>query len=157
SLVGGLLVSGAHASRAAAPQCGTTVPCARTSMGMAYDVAHSNIVMFGGSQDIAGSQRLNDTWIYDSTGWHPQTSVSNWPCNRHSTRMAWDGTRVILFGGNGGSDCPNGPINLADTWFWTGSDWSQCTACTGPSKREGEGLAFDSLNTQVVLFGGTGT
>jgi hypothetical protein len=126
-------------------------------MGMAYDVSHSNIVMFGGSQDIAGTQRLNDTWIYDATGWHPQTAITQWPCTRHSTRMAWDGTRVILFGGNGGADCQNGPINLADTWFWTGTDWSPCTLCSGPSKREGEALAFDSLHTQVVLFGGTGT
>jgi hypothetical protein len=155
SMVGGLLVLIAPASHATAPQCGTTRPCARTSMGMAYDPGNNEIVLFGGSESVDGTQRLADTWTRDINGWHAE-SPAHWPCTRHSPRMVWDGTQIMMFGGNGGSDC-SVPGNQPDTWLWDGSDWTQCTCSTHPTKREGEGLAYDSLHDNVVLFGGTGS
>jgi hypothetical protein len=43
---------------------------------------------------------------------------------------------------------------VADTWEWDGLSWVQA-ASTGPIKRDGHGMAFDSLRGSVVLFGGT--
>jgi hypothetical protein len=44
----------------------------RVTVGMAYDAAHGEVVLFGG----AGEGVLNDTWIWDGTTWteqHPST------------------------------------------------------------------------------------
>jgi hypothetical protein len=59
-------------------------------------------------------------------------------------------SRVVLFGGRGGS----GP--LADTWEWDGAAWTQ-VADTGPSARSRHALAYDSARSRVVLFGGEDT
>ena len=56
---------------------------------------------------------------------------------------------VLLFGGgSGGGD-------LADTWMWTGTDWSQLTMTTSPLPRESQGLAFDGDTGQLLLFAGS--
>src|SRR5437870_2654737 len=66
----------------------------------------------------------------------------------------------MLFGGNGtGTDCDQ-QGNQEDTWLWNGTSWTKCDICltnTHPNRRQGEGLAHDSLHGNVVLFGGTGT
>jgi hypothetical protein len=54
--------------------------------------------------------------------------------------------KVVLFGGFNG-------MNLADTWLWDGSNWSQANPTTSPPARTGQATARDSSGN-VVLFGG---
>jgi uncharacterized protein (TIGR03437 family) len=113
---------------------------------MAYDAAHSQVVLFGGSF-------LNDTWVWDGSNWAqklPQTS----PPIRDAYAMAYDAAngQVVLFGG---SDTPHG-INLNDTWVWDGSNWTQKSPQTSPPARARHAMAYDSAHGQVVLFGGFG-
>ena len=53
---------------------------------------------------------------------------------------------IVLFGGTG----PGGV--MSDTWVWNGSSWSQ--APRGPGQRYGQGMAYDPVHQQVVMFGG---
>jgi hypothetical protein len=59
--------------------------------------------------------------------------------------MAYDGTNVVLFGGNDGS-------NQGDTWVWNGTVWSDVTSATSPTARQYHAMASDG--TSAVLFGG---
>jgi N-acetylneuraminic acid mutarotase len=54
---------------------------------------------------------------------------------------------MVLFGGSG-----NGNQDLADTWTYDGSSWTQNTA-TGPAARASHAMA--SQGTTVMLFGGS--
>jgi hypothetical protein len=90
-------------------------PSPRCCMGMAYDAARSEVVLFGG----AGR---NGTWTWDSTDWTKLTPEHS-PHQRCCMGMAYDAGRgqVVLFGG-----FPSlGPPDLADTWVWDGTDWTQ--------------------------------
>jgi hypothetical protein len=60
--------------------------------------------------------------------------------------LAWDGSRLILFGGYvGGADS-------AETWAWDGTDWTLLPG--GPPARESAMMTYDPVRHQVVLFGG---
>ena len=45
-----------------------TSPEGRERMGMAYDSAHQQIVVFGGTQDLDDCF-FGDTWIWDGVTW----------------------------------------------------------------------------------------
>ena len=64
-----------------------------------------------------------------------------------------DLNRGILFGG----DC-NDPEFIDDTWAFNcnTSDWEQFTLESKPEVRASPGLAYDSANHVIVLFGGQG-
>jgi hypothetical protein len=131
---------------------------ARCCVGMAYDSLHQNVVMFGGLDN--NNAVLGETWVWDGTSWSQRNPTAS-PCPRRSTRAAYDGIsqKVLVFGGVAGNGCPvQAGKTLADTWLWDGTNWTQClaTCSTHPGNREGEGLAYDSVRQQVVLFGGTG-
>jgi N-acetylneuraminic acid mutarotase len=66
--------------------------------------------------------------------------------------MATLGGEVILFGGAGGT---LGGTELADTWAWNGSTWTQKATAQSPVARD-SGVAV-SLGGKVVLFGGQDT
>jgi len=54
---------------------------------------------------------------------------------------------VILFGGNSQGE-------VADTWVWDGSTWTQQHPATSPPAREDASMAYDAATGNVVLFGG---
>ncbi len=124
-------------------------PLARGNAAMAYDSAHSQTVLFGGSDENGSG--LNDTWVWDGSNWtqeSPQTS----PPARNSHAMAYDSghDQVVLFGGYANFTLLN------DTWVWDGSNWTQKFPPTSPSARDSHAMAYDSGHDQVVLFGGEG-
>src|SRR6266571_7141541 len=141
-----------------ATQCGTTSPCARDAMGMAWDGSSAqNVVLFGGSDSADNS--LDDTWTWDGQGWHFVVPNSTSPCARHSMRMIYDGNgHVVLFGGIG-PNCPQTGVQQ-DTWLWNGPQqtWTQwCPTCTmHPGARHSQGMTWDQTVgiNDVVLFGG---
>jgi Galactose oxidase, central domain len=142
--------------------CGSTSPCGRCCMGLAFDRDHGTdgngqLVLFGGTDN--SGRTLGDTWTYDlTTGswtWH---DIPAGPCPRHSTRMAYDEVRreAIMFGGDGA--CVSPLRTLGDTWAWTGDTWSpRCLECAAvPSPRVSFAFAWDRADGYVLLFGGNG-
>jgi uncharacterized repeat protein (TIGR01451 family) len=128
-----------------------TPPTARGSTTMAYDVEHRRVVMFGGFS--SPGNLLNDTWTWDGTSW-TQMSPSISPPSRINHSMTYDAAHgvIVLFGG----DASDGVTHYSDTWFWDGANWTQQFPVISPPARSGNSLSFDSVNNNVVLFGGQG-
>ena len=66
--------------------------------------------------------------------------------------MAYDPAigKTVLFGGY------DGDSELADTWTWSGSTWSQLSPTTSPPARESASMAYDPATGNMVLYGGFG-
>jgi N-acetylneuraminic acid mutarotase len=129
----------------AAPSSGALVPPARYAQMMAYD--GKRVVMFGGAPSPhSNGNRLGDTWAFSAGAWQrlfPATS----PSPRDLAAMAYDGQRIVLFGGSG-----NGGALLNDTWAFDGATWTQLAPVSSPSPRYGAVMAYDGH--RIVLFGG---
>jgi len=125
-------------------------PPARYGHAMAYDAAHHQIVLFGGVQGYY--DRLGDTWVWDGSNWS-QKSPQISPPARSGTAMVYDAAhaQIVLFGG---SRAAYMEMELADTWVWDGSNWSQKSPQTSPLPRENHAMAYDGVHGQIVLFGG---
>jgi uncharacterized protein (TIGR03437 family) len=128
-------------------------PSGRAGVAMAYDSAHGQTVLFGGNNQT--NEELNDTWLWNGSAWtqkFPQTS----PLVRISPGMAYDSaqSQVVMFGGS--SVVGNLFTNDADTWVWNGTNWTQEQPATSPPGRTGPALAYDTVHSQVVAFGGVG-
>ena len=125
-------------------------PPAREGHAMAFDAAHSQVVLFGG---IAGSNSalLNDTWIWNGIFWK-KANPAHTPPARLWHSMAYDPARrqVVLFGGDGGTQF------LQDTWLWNGTDWQAGRPQpSGPAPRTNAALDYVPGIGQLVLFSGT--
>ena len=92
-----------------------TRPRARCGHAMAYDAAHGQIVLFGGTT----RGLLGDTWTWDGTDW---TSA---PCPpRPALEALGHGVRRRA----GPSRCCSAAsteVTFGDTWTWDGADWTQ--------------------------------
>src|SRR5438034_8522128 len=123
-------------------------PPARSYMGVAYDQARADVVLFGGWN---GGVYLGDTWTWDGATWTRRMPPAS-PGVRGNFGMAYDAARaeVVLFGGWSGS------TYLGDTWTWDGNTWTRETPATSPSARYDLRMAYDAARGEVVLFGGQG-
>ncbi|MFN2451616.1 MAG: hypothetical protein ABR541_04615, partial [Candidatus Dormibacteria bacterium] len=70
------------------------------------------------------------------------------PSNRFSAAMAFDGTGVVLFGGN------DGRRSLGDTWRWDGTRWAQLHPAHAPTPRDHALAVYDQATQRVLLIGG---
>jgi hypothetical protein len=115
---------------------------------MAYDSARGRVVLFGGY----GNDYLADTWEWDGTTWAQRAPVTS-PSIRYGCAMVYDNARarVVLFGGYNGA--VSNPY-LSETWEWDGTTWAQRAPVTSPVNRSGHAMAYDSVRSLVVLFGG---
>jgi hypothetical protein len=88
---------------------------------LAYDRARRRTVLFGGVRNISShrSLLLDDTWEWDGTEWKEIHAMPA-PSPRSSPAGAFDGKRVLVFGGTG-----EPAALLSDTWAWDGSAWSK--------------------------------
>jgi hypothetical protein len=121
-------------------------------MGMVFD--GSGTLLFGGVQGYYST--LGDTWKLEEGGWF-QLAPANSPTPREGPGMAHDAATetVVMFGGSAtlfGSCC--GDLN--ETWIWDGTTWTQAFPPVSPPARrfDGQGMAYDAANGNVVLFGG---
>jgi hypothetical protein len=100
---------------------------------MAYDVARSRVVRFGGLGNTPGNPPglLSATSEWDGSSWLPRSPRTS-PSARYGHAMAYDVARqrVVLFGGATG-DARN-PHAVADTWHFGRPSTSQTfgTACS---------------------------
>jgi|GEM_PF-3489586 len=123
-------------------------PSARGGHALAFHPGRGRVILFGG----AGRDGvLGDTWEWDGDLW-TQVDDSGPPA-RTSGGMTFDGTDIILFGGElaavGGV-----PSVAGDTWRWDGSGWTQIDD-SGPQARGYAPLAFLPGTDDVLMFGGT--
>jgi hypothetical protein len=130
----------------------TTGPQARYGSAMAFDAGRGKVVLFGGFE--AGQSLPGDTWEWDGEAWLQTANTG--PNGRAYTALAYNAAkhRTVLFGGRGTPRDPNETNN--DTGAWDGTKWTK-QGVFGPSKRGGQGLAYDSGRQQIVLFGGSTT
>jgi hypothetical protein len=136
-------------------------PSARANHRLAYDAVRDRVVLFGGmtvqSYQVDEGNWLQhnwvtkynyfyvtDTWEWDGTKWTRVADTG--PSARASHGMLFDGSRVVLFGGQGGG-------YFADTWAWDGKFWTELQD-VGPGPRAPAGMAYDSDRGRAVLFGG---
>ncbi|MFX1517212.1 MAG: Kelch repeat-containing protein [Promethearchaeota archaeon] len=82
-------------------------------------------------------------------------SSSSVPNARFGHDMVYDelNQQVILFGGTAAND---GHSDLSDTWIFncTANIWEELDPLFSPSPRMDHSMVFDSINQQVILFGG---
>jgi len=127
-------------------------PTARVYTMMTYDPADGYVLLFGGFNRTT-SQPGDDTWKYAENTW-TQLFPPVYPTPRYSAAMAYDSADgyVVLFGGwilNGGT-----PVATAQTWTFAGGTWAELAPATSPSPRVGQGMAYDSADGYLLLFGG---
>ena len=142
-----------------AQQQPTATPGAPTHrwVNLAYDAATSTAVLYinGGTWTWNG---LNWTAICGTTS--PSTAACALP-SRNGAAMAYDpaNSSIMLFGGTAGIGS-----FLSDGWTWNGTSWTAvcgtttpATAACGPSVRKSPSMAYDAVNSQLLLFGGEDT
>jgi hypothetical protein len=113
---------------------------------MAYDDVRKRVVLFGGPTQAGDATGNRDTWERNGAIWARVADTGPEP--RVLPAMAYDGKRVILFGGIVGNET-NGA-----TWQWDGKHWAQ-RGDFGPRARV-TAMAYDSARNRVVMFGGQG-
>jgi hypothetical protein len=125
----------------------TAIP-GRRKTAMAWDPVRQRLVLFGGD---LGGELARDTWEWDGSSWSQKTPASSPPAlSDHA--MAWDGRRIILFGGRAA-----GGFLQSDTWEWTGATWVRRSPLDTPPARWSHAMTWDAHRQRVVLFGGAGT
>jgi hypothetical protein len=120
-------------------------PPARNGQGLAYDIFHHKLVMFGGGITFEGVV-FGDTWVHDDGTWQPRPAAGGPGISAPYPTFTYDRqTRQVIQFALG---C--GP---SVTWAWDGHAWSAVPGAQ-PSVREAAALAYDSARHRVVLFGG---
>ena len=134
----------------------TSSPSARRGVAMTFDAVRQRTVLFGGYEWGANTY-FGDTWQFDGATWQPN-AASLRPSSRTSAGLCFDEQRgvSVLFGGTrGGLFAP--AVYFDDTWQFDGVSWQQI-AVVGPSPSPRLGfVAYDSLRSKLVLFGGVGS
>ncbi len=127
----------------------------RFGHNMAYNTADSVIVLFGGVSCYDSKSAYGDTWIYsvEDNQWTEMTPEISPPARAYCG-LVYDSVHdaVILFGGY------NYVIGqyYNDTWVYDlGSNtWTNMNPPAKPCLRNSHGMAFDSENGVVVMYGG---
>ncbi len=119
------------------------------SVTIVYDAADHYVLLFGG-YELLGPD-FGETWAFHGGQWtqlHPRVS----PSPRDNPMLAYDTAEgcVVLFGGDSSAGY------LSDTWTFHAGEWRNISASAGspPSPRQNAGMAYDSHDGYVVLFGG---
>ena len=129
----------------------TTAPLARYGHVMVYDASIEKVVMTAGNTMSQGHQ--HDTWVFDTaTGNWTELTPTGTPDRLKWPSMVYDpvNKKCILFGGQ------IGDVGVNRTWIYDGltNTWTRLYPNVAPYSRINTGLAFDSINNLVILFGG---
>jgi Galactose oxidase, central domain len=90
--------------------------------------------------------------IVASAGASQARNLSPSPAPRYGAAMVYDAHDgyILLFGGAGGPS--NNPLN--DTWKFQNGTWTQLHPKSSPPGRYWAMMAYDAVDSEVVLFGG---
>lgn len=140
----------------------TVRPPARNEASMVYDSSTKDLVLFGG-EGVCGTA-CDDTWVFNGTTWTQAidpgctSACPSSPPALALGSMAYDPSTqdVVLFGGE--DQTTN---DVAGTWTWNGSAWTDMGADPGLGNLVPAGLyegamAYDASTGNLVLFGGAG-
>jgi hypothetical protein len=119
-------------------------PTPDASAMMAYDAATGTVVLVG----------TDGTWTWNGTTWTHVASPAASPPVVFGAAMAYDaanGTVVV----NDVAVVGTGEDQVAETWTWDGTTWTQQAPATSPPARFGAYMAYDAATGTVVLFGGS--
>lgn len=127
-------------------------PAARFGHAMVYDAARGTSVMFGGRNGSIVGGLGGDTWYFDGVSWTMRSTTG--PVARFDMAMAYDPNRgrTVLFGGSTSTYSP-GLDGSVDLWEFDGIGWAE-VGVTGPTRRAGHAMVYDTLRDRTVLFGG---
>jgi hypothetical protein len=86
-------------------------PSARHGFAVAYDTAHAQVVLYGGT-NLDASVIYPETWVWDGTNWTQKITL-NGPSG--PVAMAYDSAhgQGVLVNAHG------------ETWVWDGTNWTQ--------------------------------
>ena len=124
----------------------TNRPAPRTSLGLVYDAARGNVVLFGG---LNATQRFGDTWTWNGVGWTRRSVTGPPPLDGHAMIYDESSQVVLLWGGRTATGVYSDAV-----WEWDGTQWTECTGAARPSARFKQGFAYDSMRNLAVGFGG---
>ncbi|HEX6393378.1 MAG TPA: hypothetical protein VFZ97_08045, partial [Acidimicrobiales bacterium] len=150
---GHLLLFGGEGTASAVPANPTASPTQSTAAGVATLGERSGTAQTNAT--AAPLIALGDTWQWSSGGWS-QINVPG-PTARTNAAASYDQAHgaVVVFGGASGPSGAPGTVQLADTWTWNGSAWSQTPPTSGPAARSFAVMADDPIAGGVVLAGGS--
>lgn len=149
--------------RCTSAPCTSSFPDQRLNHSMVYDPVRGVSVMHGGATSTPTvecnlpANGCDSTWEWDGNVWARMCTTS--PCNlstpgyRQKFGMAFDGTRVVVFGGSG-----TGGTNQNNLWSWDGNAWTQqCTTapCNAvlPAGRVGHATTYFPGYGTLIGFG----
>jgi hypothetical protein len=130
-------------------------PPARFRASMVDDPLDNYTVVFGGCTSIACSSADSTTWVYHNLTWKALA-----PSSHPSARVYYGLTystisnTVLLYGGSTDPTASTGA--QADTWNFTGGNWSSLTGSLthSPPALSYVMMAFDPLDGYTLMFGG---
>lgn len=140
----------AQGTAPASTQVAGAEPLGRQWTSFAYDLAHRELVMFGGNRV---STVFGDTWTRKSGMWTQQHPARS-PSARTGAAMVYDAAtgQLLLFGGSARPGTGGG--YNAETWTWAGTTWRRLHPATSPSPRDSESLVYDPASQAAIMFGG---
>ena len=132
----------------------STAPSARWGAGLAWDPEYQGLILFGGRDNAYTNWIYNDTWLFNSTGWHLLNvtgDVAPSPRTPYAG-LIYDATDdyLLLFGGN-----YDNSYRLNDTWSFQNNTWTDLSAnLTLAPPQAGFSAANDSPDGYDLFFGG---
>lgn len=127
----------------------TASPYMRRAGAMGFDGTANRMLIHGGTTQTPGSI-LAETWTYNGTTWTLQASAGGPARWGHQIVRIPATNRLLTFGGRS----PTITGFADDTYQWTGSAWTPLLTPTSPPARSRYGLAYDTVRSRAVLFGG---
>lgn len=130
----------------------TSAPKFDTAL-LTYDPTDNDVVLFGG----CGTES-NQTWTYAGGVWQNVTTPVAPPA-REAASLAYDPSTkgVVLFGGYVYFNLTVGAgFQSNDTWEFQHGVWHNITSRLAPPARDLDGMASDTFDNEVLLFGGEG-
>jgi hypothetical protein len=127
-------------------QRATTGPAARSRASSSFDPVRNVTVLTGGWN---GTAVIGDTWEWNGTSWTQRSGnlFRQWgSAVYHAAR-----TQILQFGGN---DTGASAAQTDDLWRYSGSAGTWITRADAPSDRDFHAMAYDTVRTETVLFGG---
>jgi hypothetical protein len=116
---------------------------------LVYDTANNRVIMIGSNDKSATLMYRLDL---SNATWVQMTEVTALPTCAVDAQMVYqthDNT-IVLFGGV----CTDSAVT-GDTWEFDGTAWKKNDSASDPDRLSAEGMAYDSVRQQTMMFGGT--
>ena len=115
-----------------------------------HEVLEQVVLVNGGPEQGKPSEDPLELWSWDGSRWSLLSAEQNGPVWRNWAAAAYDSQRDVLVIYSGLQN----QKSLTDTWEWDGQEWTLYRG-DGPGAREGALMAYDPVQGEMVLFGGS--